>query len=151
MNETWMVAHDFSPESDLAVEEAARVVARLGGRMVLLHVHPTLQAALGEETFHLEDALRDRLTEMVAALRERHPLLMDVAIDVVPASDAARGILDEAARLDVDHIVVGTHDRRGFEHLILGSVAERVAKRADVPVTIVRQHAAHKSENTTAE
>ena len=142
-HETWMVAHDFSPCSDVAVEEAARVVEKLGGKVVLLHVHPSLvltpNEAWGEETFNLEESLRSKLQHLAAEVRARHPRL-DVDVDVVPAKDPAKGILDEAVRLDVDHIVVGTHGRKGFEHLVLGSVAERVAKESSLPVTIVRAH-----------
>lgn len=38
---------------------------------------------------------------------------------------------------DFDHVIMGSHCRRGFDRLLLGSVAERVVRRASVPVTIV--------------
>ncbi|GAB7020902.1 hypothetical protein JCM18750_37640 [Halostagnicola bangensis] len=38
----------------------------------------------------------------------------------------------------VDHIVIGSHGRSGPSRVLLGSVTERVARRAPVPVTIVR-------------
>ncbi|MCC7071000.1 MAG: universal stress protein [Deltaproteobacteria bacterium] len=142
--ETWLVAHDFSPCGDAAAKEAARVIERLGGKMVLLHVHPPPQLrpeeAWGEETNRLQDELRMRLQGVASALRERFPKI-DIDVDVVPARDPARGIVEEAARLGVNHVVVGTHGRKGLEHLVLGSVAEKVAKEAAVPVTIVRQTA----------
>ncbi len=142
--ETWLVAHDFSPCGDAAAKEGARVVERLGGKMVLLHVHPLPQLrpeeAWGEETNRLQDELRTRLQGVARALRERFPKI-DIDVDVVPARDPARGIVEEAARLGVNHVVVGTHGRKGLEHLVLGSVAEKVAKEANVPVTIVRQTA----------
>lgn len=140
-HETWLVAHDFSPCGELALKEAARVVDKLGGKIVLLHVHrmPQLrpEEAWGEETYNLEESLRMKLQGFAVALRERFPRL-DVDIDVVPATDAAKGIVDEATRLGVDHVVVGTHGRKGLNHFVLGSVAERVAKEAPMPVTIVR-------------
>lgn len=139
--ETWLVAHDFSPCGDLAVEEAARVVEKIGGRLVLLHVHaaPRLrpEEAWGEETYNLEEGLRMRLQGISVGLKERHPRL-DIDVDVVQAPEPARGIVEEADRLGVDHVVVGTHGRTGLNHLVLGSVAERVAREARIPVTIVR-------------
>jgi nucleotide-binding universal stress UspA family protein len=141
--ETWMVAHDFSPCSDTAVEEAARVVEKLGGKLTLLHVHPALvlraEEAWGEETFNLEETLRSRLELIAASVKVRHPKVA-VDVEVIPARDAAKGIVDEAKRLSVDHIVVGTHGRKGFNHFVLGSVAEKVAREAESPVTIVRAH-----------
>ena len=142
--ETWLVAHDFSTCGDAAAKESARFVDRLGGKLVLLHVHalPQLrpEEAWGEETNRLQEDLRMRLQGVASSLRERYPGI-DIDIDVVPARDPARGIVDEAARLGVNHVVVGTHGRKGLEHLVLGSVAEKVAKEATVPVTIVRQTA----------
>lgn len=139
--ETWLVAHDFSPCGDAAAKESARVVDRLGGKMVLLHVHPLPQLrpeeAWGEETNRLQEELRMRLQGVASALRERFPRL-DIDIDVIPARDPAKGIVEEATRLGANHVVVGTHGRKGLEHLVLGSVAERVAREANVPVTIVR-------------
>jgi nucleotide-binding universal stress UspA family protein len=38
-----------------------------------------------------------------------------------------------------DLIVVGTHGRTGFAHLVLGSVAERIVRRSPVPVLSVRR------------
>lgn len=138
---TWLVAHDFSPCGDLAMKEAARVVEKIGGRLVLLHVHPAPQLrpeeAWGEETYNLEEGLRMRLQGMAVGLKEKHPRL-DIDVDVVQAREPARGILDEADRLGVDHVVVGTHGRTGLNHLVLGSVAERVAREARKPVTIFR-------------
>ena len=39
---------------------------------------------------------------------------------------------------DIDHIVVGSHGRGGVSRMLLGSVAETVARRSSVPVTIIR-------------
>jgi nucleotide-binding universal stress UspA family protein len=43
-----------------------------------------------------------------------------------------------AERLPADLIVMGTHGRDGFAHLLLGSVAERTLRRAACPVLTVR-------------
>ncbi len=52
--------------------------------------------------------------------------------------NASREIIEYAGDQDVDHIVIGSHGRTGAGRILLGSVAERVARRAPVPVTIVR-------------
>jgi nucleotide-binding universal stress UspA family protein len=56
---------------------------------------------------------------------------------------AADQIVDIAADLDVDLVIVGTHARRGAARLLLGSVAEQVVRRAGCPVLVERakQHA----------
>ncbi|MFU8869567.1 universal stress protein [Natronococcus sp.] len=50
----------------------------------------------------------------------------------------ARTITEYAAANDIDHVVLGSHGRDGVSRILLGSVAEAVARRAPVPVTIVR-------------
>jgi nucleotide-binding universal stress UspA family protein len=48
------------------------------------------------------------------------------------------GILRYAATEDVDLIVMGTHGRGGVSHMLLGSIAERIVRRAPCPVLTVR-------------
>ncbi|MDZ7731101.1 MAG: universal stress protein [Natrialbaceae archaeon] len=50
----------------------------------------------------------------------------------------SRSIVSFAEENDVDHIVIGSHGRTGATRILLGSVAETVARRSPVPVTIVR-------------
>lgn len=47
-------------------------------------------------------------------------------------------IVEYAEEHDVDHIVTGSHGRKGVARLLLGSVAETVVRRSPVPVTVVR-------------
>lgn len=51
----------------------------------------------------------------------------------------AEALLEEAQRWGADLIVLGTHGRRGLDHLFFGSVAEQVVRRAQVPVLTVRE------------
>jgi nucleotide-binding universal stress UspA family protein len=57
---------------------------------------------------------------------------------VVLTGGAATEILRQARELPADLIVLGTHGRSGFEHLLMGSVAERVLRRAPCPVCTIR-------------
>ncbi|WP_440763939.1 universal stress protein [Natronorubrum sp. DTA7] len=50
----------------------------------------------------------------------------------------SRSIVEYADDNDVDHIAIGSHGRTGASRILLGSVAEKVARRSSVPVTIVR-------------
>jgi nucleotide-binding universal stress UspA family protein len=58
-------------------------------------------------------------------------------------------ILEEAKKWNADLIVVGSHGRRGFKRLLLGSVSEAVAMSAHCSVVVVR-NAAHSSKRTRA-
>ncbi len=54
-----------------------------------------------------------------------------------PGMDVAERILQEASTAQVDLLIIGTHGRRGIRRLVLGSVAERVARMASCPVLMV--------------
>ena len=56
---------------------------------------------------------------------------------MVNVGQPAREILDCAATLPADLIVMGTHGHSGFEHLLLGSVTEKVLRKATCPVLTV--------------
>ncbi|CAN7593707.1 universal stress protein [Trinickia sp. LjRoot230] len=54
-----------------------------------------------------------------------------------PGMDVAERILQEARSVNADLLVVGTHGRRGIRRLVLGSVAERVARTSSCPVVMI--------------
>jgi nucleotide-binding universal stress UspA family protein len=58
----------------------------------------------------------------------------------VLVGEAAEGIVAYARDNRIDLIVMGTHGRRGLEHAIFGSVAEKVVKNSAVPVLTVNPH-----------
>ena len=57
------------------------------------------------------------------------------------AGGAAGTIVDHAVRMAADLLVVGTHGRGGFDRLLLGSVAEKVLRKAPCPILTVPPHA----------
>jgi nucleotide-binding universal stress UspA family protein len=61
------------------------------------------------------------------------------AVDVVKAvGEPAAEIVTFAAEQGVDLLVLGTHGRSGLEHALMGSIAERVVRKARCPVLTVR-------------
>jgi nucleotide-binding universal stress UspA family protein len=64
---------------------------------------------------------------------------------------AADGILSLARARAISLIVLGTHGRRGFDHLMLGSVTERVLRHASCPVLTVRQAASRSGKQGAAD
>ena len=51
-------------------------------------------------------------------------------------------IIDYAKKSNSDMIVMGTHGRTGLQHLVMGSVAEKVVRYSRVPVLTVKQQSA---------
>lgn len=84
------------------------------------------------------DAVEHRRREALEAVADRVQRAgVEVEIDVRHGAPHAE-ILDYAAEVDADLLVMGTHGRSGVDRVLLGSVAERVLRRAPVPVVTVR-------------
>ena len=118
-----LFATDFSKVSAAAGRTAADLARQFGARLHVLHVVPRYFDC---------DAPQPALQDAVAALG---PGLSVTA--VVTAGLAAPAIVAYAVVHRVDLIVVGTHGRTGFSHVLLGSVAEAVIRHAQCPVLTV--------------
>lgn len=134
---------DFSEFSRRALDHAIAIARWYGSTVTALHVFsPAPVPAFGPgfagfEPIVLTDVDRHQLLahtkEFVAA--ESAP---GVAIEtVLREGNSAVEILAQASATDVGLIVIGTHGRSGFERLVLGSVAEKVLRKARCPVLTV--------------
>ena len=138
---------DFSESSNLALRHAIATAKWYGSRVTVLHVVSYIPAVdvmplleiEGRRWFNEED--RERIT--AAARRLAHEAVggaVDADVMVVDSATIDREILGQAAALKSDLIVMGTHGRSGFDRLLLGSVAEKVLRKATCPVMIVPPH-----------
>ena len=83
------------------------------------------------------DTAQERATEIhttATDLAADHDIVLDTVTEV---GKPAREILDYAADNGIDQIVMGSHGRSGLDRTFLGSVAETVTRRAQIPVTII--------------
>lgn len=78
------------------------------------------------------------MARVQAALGRHKQLRVRSVVAHTAVGDPAHALVDLAAELDADQIVVGTHGRTGFSRAILGSIAERVVRHAGCPVMVVR-------------
>lgn len=56
----------------------------------------------------------------------------------IKTGEVARTIIEYIDSNSISHTVIGSHGRKGVSRVLLGSVAEKVARRSPTPVTIVR-------------
>lgn len=123
-----MVAVDLSDTSRRALELALRVVDPQADPIEV--VHSWDMAAVGHPEERDGSALGRFLAEFGTAAERWH-------VTVRPG-DARAVILAEAARRNVDLLVLGTHGRSGFMRLLVGSVAEAVVRAATCDVLVAR-------------
>jgi nucleotide-binding universal stress UspA family protein len=135
-----MVGTDFSDSSERAVVVAKRVAQRLGGHVTVVHVYkpgPFYQGIFPGSSDELEERIAETAQKELDALAARS--LSGVSADVVAVSSrsAADAFCDEAARVNADLCVVGTHGRAGVERFFIGSVAEKIVRHAPCDVLTV--------------
>ena len=142
-----LVAIDGSATAGLALREAIALTKNQVATLRLVHVVDLGPAYVNVET-------TSQLDDYERALRDSGRLVLDKALagaqsagvqaesrllEIVTINErVADASAAEAQRWPADLIVIGTHGRRGFRHLMLGSVAESLVRVARQPVLLVR-------------
>jgi nucleotide-binding universal stress UspA family protein len=129
---------DFSPSAKAALDVAATLAARFEASIDVLHVWSpqvlvAFDAALvpsAEETTALVESLHAKLDGALAHVARPRRFLRRHLVQGAPAEE----ILSFAQRERSELVVMGTHGRTGLAHVVLGSVAERLVRKASVPV-----------------
>ena len=139
-----LVPTDFSATADTALDYAYELAGRFGASLELMHVldDPLVVDGMAGEVYISEGpALRTAMLQD-AQERLRHRASPREGIPRIETEvifgHGARTIAEHAAERGADLIVMGTHGRTGFAHLMLGSVAERLVRTAPCPVLTVR-------------
>lgn len=132
---------DFSEVSTKAEAYATSLASHYGATLHLLHVDPPtpVMAPYGEMPVdvRLFEDQRQQAEHDLAAARDRARAAGVAAEATIRSGYPAREVLEVAGGAQADLIVLGTHGRGGFEHLLLGSVAEKVMRKAPCPVMVV--------------
>jgi nucleotide-binding universal stress UspA family protein len=132
-------AIDFSDGSRGALAEAESLARRYGADLLLIHVaEPPSSSDLPPPDSALEpvhEAVAARLEEWRAAAERGVGRPVEaVLLDGPAAPTIARAAGDQR----IDLLVTATHGRRGFRHLVLGSVVERLVHLAPCSVLVFR-------------
>jgi nucleotide-binding universal stress UspA family protein len=140
-----LVPLDGSATSARGLEEAIGLARAGGAALVLLHAIDTYPLAIEMATPETWEKVVDGLRRHGQALLERaqttareHGVAAETRLAEFPAGRVADVILQEAMASGCDLILMGTHGRRGFKHMMMGSDAERVVQESALPVLLVR-------------
>jgi nucleotide-binding universal stress UspA family protein len=132
---------DFSDISRHALHHAAALAKWYRASLTLLHVRPNMAVPAGPpEIMPVMVMTREQQLELIESLRQMAASEVgeSVVTDVdVVEGNPARDIVELARRTPADMIVMGTHGLSGFERLLIGSVTERVLRKAPCPVLTV--------------
>ncbi|MFC7132785.1 MULTISPECIES: universal stress protein [Salinibaculum] len=137
-----LVPVDGSEQADIACEFVFDTFP--DATLVLLHVVNPAEASYGaqvsiptasEEWYENEKARAQREFDDIVARADERGIETETVIEV---GKPTTFIVDFAEENDIDHVVMGSHGRKGVSRILLGSVAETVVRRSAVPVTVVR-------------
>ena len=142
-----VVAIDGSKTSDTALGEAIKLADESAATLLLLHVceeMPVMWQPDAMSVVPIQDILKS-IADAGAALLEKHKdivasqgILVETKLVETVGGRTGSIISEEAQKWFADLLVIGTHGRKGFEHFLMGSVAEGVIRTATMPVLLVR-------------
>jgi universal stress protein A len=145
---------DFSETSDLAARYALAFARMNGASLTLLHVvAPPMTALPGEagllavpqaDIQEITEACTTRLAAIVEGIGDEGVPIEYQVVSGVPFLEIARF----AGEHEIDLIVMGSRGRTGLSHLLIGSVAERVLRKAPCPVLTVKERIKPDPDNT---
>jgi nucleotide-binding universal stress UspA family protein len=139
-----LAATDLSGTGNAALAQAFSLLSAEGGVLHLCHVaehalpSPAYAYAAGDQALppDRKGALEAKLRALIPP--EAAALEIETRILVIDGGDAAEQICAAAARVGADVIALASHGRSGIKRAVLGSVAETVIRRAEIPVYVVR-------------
>lgn len=137
---------DFSDFSDRAYDYGLSLARHYKAELYLLHVvRPVIvgypEYAVPDSVSEFYGELREYAEEQLREFAKVHASGGVQAKVLVHEGVVTESILDFARENSIDMIVMGTHGRRGVQRLTVGSVTERVMRKASCPVLVVRRPA----------
>jgi nucleotide-binding universal stress UspA family protein len=141
-----LVAVDGSDTSDLALQEAIKLAGEMESQMRIVHVVDFAAPNWDAEFINVVEILEAMSKSGEAILNKASSVAREAGITAETrlvkieslGQRITEAIAEEADKWPANLIVLGTHGRRGFSHLLLGSMAEGVIRVATKPVLLIR-------------
>ena len=136
MFERILVATDASGPSRRAVALAGDIAGGHASEVIVLHAVPRVVSASGTLDLEEPESAREIIEASVRELKDAGVSARGELIRVLEGH-LARGIVESAASMHADVIVMGARGRSNFGGLFLGGVTQRVLHLAERPVIVV--------------
>lgn len=138
-----VVPTDFSNHSLAALEYAVGMAEAYDARLKVIFVNePGLEisdmAWVGVDERTMSEAqLTESRRSIEKIVLDRIPV--DISVDAeILHGNAVKKIIEYASDVNADLIIMATHGRTGMSHVLLGSVAEQVVRKAPCPVLTLK-------------
>ncbi len=133
---------DFSEVTEEIIAYAADLAGRYGSELHVLHVIPNLNYFTPYESFLTPEnlvAIEQNIGREVERDFQKVLAKLDrEVVKVIRTGVTFVEIIDYIKEQGIDLVVMGTHGRSGIEHILIGSVAEKVVRKSPCPVLTIR-------------
>jgi nucleotide-binding universal stress UspA family protein len=144
-----LVPTDFSEAANDALEYALSLAKIFQSKLFLMHVYEPMiyysDAPMGmPDLIELEQGVRTSAERSLQQLHEKFIKTRESEFGIIPVETLlVQGkpfveIIKAAREKTADLIILSTHGRSGLEHILLGSVTEKVVRKSPCPVLTVR-------------
>lgn len=140
-----LVPVDGSDLSKKALMKALSLAENFGAKVTIMHVHEPLKinvlGVTGEHEFVADYRSSEPLVNIVEPMIEEYRKIAEESSKkistIIVGGNPTNEIIKESKKFDL--IIMGTHGRSALRHLLIGGVAEKVARHAYCPVLLIRE------------
>ena len=137
-----LIAVDLSESTEAVINKGIELAIKMDATVILSSVvtmyvdYLQAQMALIPSPWdEIYTAQKEAAIKELGLVQKKYP---NVPIEIFVEVGNPKDVVIEKAIMDkVDYIVVGTHGRTGFSHVVMGSTAEYIVRHATMPVMVV--------------
>ena len=140
-----LVPTDFSEHSEQAARYAAELAKRFGAEIHCIHVVDIPADLQGTSAYYMTgpseqflDQIREESKKNLETFAQKNLAGAAVQTAFLEGSPFVQ-ISRYAQEQKIDLVVIATHGRTGLKHVLFGSVAEKVVRKAPCPVLVVKR------------
>lgn len=141
-----LIPTDGSEQASAAIDEGIEMAKQHDATVHAVYVvepiplgrYPSGMEAAGKEWGDVVDEQKGEGEQALATIAERGEAAGVDVVESIEYGKPSQEIIEYVDEHDVDAIVMGTHGRSGVDRLVIGSVAEKVVRKSEVPVLTVR-------------
>jgi len=133
---------DFSEFTDEILEYAVNITKKFNAELYLLHIIPNLTYFTPYESFLTPEnivSIEHNIEIEIKKNFEKAVKKVDIPVkQVIKKGIIFIEIIDYIKEEGIDLVIMGTHGRSGGEHILIGSVAEKIVRKSPCPVLTIR-------------
>lgn len=139
-----LVPTDFSKHAGYALRVAAQIANKTGSEIFLLHMLelPNQMSDAIDKGSTVPEVLffMEKAHEKFDKIKDKKILRGLQVTEVVQFQKTFEGIIEFSKKQEVDLIVMGSHGSNGFEEIFIGSNTEKVIRKSNVPVLVIKEN-----------